>query len=749
MRIEVSGVGRALLTKKATGLELQIPIALHTSERETGLSLESIEQTIGDKKLAELDLLDAAGQEVQRLPLLPNTRNGLSLRAGKLPEGLIDLAGRQLSAELEFKFLSENGAETLIPFVLTAKLTDTTEAGQYALSDIHLKRTARTTFFLNLVLFALLILILNLWASQNNDVYNQLLPSFPSSIILTFIAVFLGINLPELKNIFSSLRAAKDFFNTSEFYFQRDTIRLLNSRLASGVLLGGTGLAAYLFLWLLFPVSLDSGNEAIVPFAPGPQPGEYQLVKNKKAYWKDLHRLKYSLRPSRPQQAYPASLFEVASTPDISIPLQSFWDAASVRSREKRYQIDASFIGCYRFEGNENTYTISQIARKCEEEQQECFCRILAFIQDNNTEDWDGESDIVYDKGVFKDRNNLTGLTEPATAKRLQPVLFRLSQIEENEFQPYGSPIDNPFIKALGEEVAELNQQGYGLTRDTLIRFINNSYQELADDYGGTVDVNKPLYARRLNGIWAFCGYLDYLCREIQLEDYQPGALQLSGPAEEMQNKFLGTGIVAQAHLKFLLLARNKLKVDKMEVDSLLGRYISKTGTEKRLDLLLKILSELEVEPDEGLAALLLAQLKTLPLAGARPTVRENVDRLMESLFWISANSQDDGLKNKYYNAFHQYLVEKDEQNAALDIAILYLEQLGRNGINPSEEQLQYFEEKVCSKWGAGKRENAPPYKAIITKDRKGPVSPKLMARATAWDSPEYLDICQQRRVSQ
>lgn len=742
MRIEVSGVGRALLAKRATGLELQIPIALYTSERETGISLESIDLSIAGKKLAEAEMLGAGGQELQHLPLAPNTRNALSLRAGKLPEGLINLAGRKLSSRLEFKFLSENGAETIIPFLLTASLADTTEDGQYALADIHLRRSARVTFFLNLFLFALLILILNLWASQNSDVYNQLLPSFPGSLILTFIAVFLGVNLPELKNIFSSLRAAKDFFNASEFYFQRDTIRLLNSRLLAGMLLGGTGLVGYLFLWLLFPVSLDSGNEAIVPFARDPASGKYQLVKNKKAYWKDLDELRYSIRGAQGQQAYPASLFEVASPPGLSLPFQGMWDGSAARPREKQYQLDASFVGCYRFGGNQNTYTLSEMIRKCEAEKVDCFCRILAFIRNTNAEGGGQESDILFADGVFKDRNNITGVTDPLSTAMLRPVLIRLSQLEGDAFSA-----DNPFREPLNREMEALSKRGYGLVKDSLVRFINDSYRELANGYGGNVDVNKPLYARQLSAIWAFCAYLDDLCREVQLEDYQPGDLSLAAPAETMQQKFIGTGAVAEAHLKFLLSARGQLKVDKGAIDAILGQYLGKTGAEKRMSLFLNALAEIPAEVDDPLAALLLDKLKALPLAGARPAVRENIGRLMEALYLIDAKGEDDGLKKRYSEAFHQYLVEQDRQNAALDIAILYLEQLGRYGLRPADFQIRFFEERVCSKWGAGKREGAPPYKAIISKDAKRQPHPLLIERATAWDSPEYLDICQQRRL--
>lgn len=747
MRIEVSGLGRALLTKKATGLELQLPIALYTSEGETGISLEGIEQTIANTKLSGVELLDTNGKEIPNLTLQPNARNAIILHAGKLPEGLVNLSEKKLNAGLEFKFLSENGAETIIPFSLTAELTPTTEGGQYALANIHLKRRARTTFFLNLILFALLILILNLWASQNNDVYNQLLPSFPSSIILTFIAVFLGLNLPELKNIFSSLRAAKDFFNTSEFYFQRDTIRLLNSRIASGVLLGVTGLAAYLFLWLLFPVNLDSGNESIVPYAKDAATGKYQMVKNKKAYWKDLGDLRYSIRGGAIQKAYPENLFEVACLPDIRLPFGAALGAARALPVEKSYQLDASFIGCYRFDKKLNNYTVSEITRRCEEEKKDCFCRILAFIRNNNTEGGERESDILFSDGIFKDRNNLTGLTDPVATQMLRPVFIRLSQLQSDAFPTGFSPADNPFLEQLVRERDSLEKRGYGLTRDTLARFINNTYSELADDYGGNVDVSKALYARQLNAVWSFCAYLDYLCRDVQLEDYGLGALQLAGPAEAMQDKFLGTGPVAIAHLKFLLLARSRLKVDKTELDAMLGQYLGKTGAEKRMSLFLDVMGGLNIEFDDSLAAMLMEHLKELPLAGALPDVRENIGRIMDGLYLISTKSTGETLKNKYYDAVHQYLVGQGRQNDRLDIAIIYLEQLGRYGLKPADAQIQYFEGLVCSKWGAGKREGAPPYKAIISKDAKRPTDPKLLERAIAWDSPEYLDICQQRRV--
>ena len=759
MRIDISTIDNSHLTKVAGTEEylLKIPLVLYTTESEEGVRLNSIDIDLkqGNERIsvAKVHIKNKQG-DIQDAPELPvNERSVFLVETEKisadiikhcLPDNSQDTAEQPLAFYFTCNFFSDKRGEVKIDFLCKAAVKKTTEDGNFMLDFREIKRSARVPLFYNLLLVLFILGMLHLWNGQNSQVFNQNPLFSPKYIapILSAIALYLGIQFNELRKVSSKLSATRDFMRSTEFYLGSDTVRLFNNRYTSIFLTIFFAVGTYFLLWQFFPVTINKMPNSFQLYAKAHD--HYEPVPSGKVYWKDLEDVKVSLDKESEQLNLNHEFIDLATVPKPSFPIFSLLDPRSSALTENKFKLDQYFLDC-----EPDPFTISEAESRCEEalandEVENCYCRILTYLKTGSSVN----CMVFLDKETmtFTDLNHNPNGVKSMPVEKLATIFHKVKAENYDSFLQESEFDQNYTVKKLGIQLEEAEKdkiEPLKVDASTITQVINDQFAILAKKYTSSEEEFKKI----LNTIWAFYLYM-HTKKGEELATTDFAKVDISETSKRLEVSALGSNTISKYYHQFLLLYRSTLerREDKMELDSILNTRIeAKTAGlfRNRFRTFTEALEMVHSNFDTTLFRNVIdPNLEKLDLSNFQDTKSQKA-KIDQALFVSRAIDLEKLRNHNYYkNLIHKKVVTASERIAKedLDIPHVYLKKLGKYGISPTKEQIAYFEDLICNRWGVGQS-----YRNKIRAEARGIFKPHdlLVELAEKWDSNAFEEECE------
>lgn len=709
MRISISSTPSPTITKSDSGYSLKLFVSIRLNENEEEVRLKSIECHVQDQVLGLFEIQDEQGKKQSDLLLQVGEQKRLILVLNDIDEKLDFFDLLSIQTAMKFQFLNANEEDLNFDFNFKAKITLNSTGDTGFLSELKFKRKARKTLFFNLLIWVLILLIVSLWGSLNKGVYGQIIPPIAFNLVLTGLAVYLGFNLSQLKSVFTNIRNTKDFFNTTEIYFQRDTIDLLGKRNFMFLSLFGFLGLAYLALWHFFPLSLKGEDIGIYEMYIEKSGAGKIPVDATKIYWKDAPKVGFTLRAPEGQENNPSEVEYLARIQENNLPVLTLLNGGVVE--ETQFTIGESCPHCQ--EEKNTTFTIKEAYYKCFELKEDCYCKILTYLKTKNTNSADTTGIALIEENRFENKN-----TRKISINELDQVLESVLE-KDNKKQAVLNLLDN--------EYADFRKP-----RQILIDFINSKLTDIAQDYDPDGGWEGP--GKKLDGVNGFCAYLHEEGLKDRIKKVKAEELKVQQFAEKVIEKGLLSNDFSESFIRFLINVEGMFKSKDSSFNDFIYQYLlGNDAFRKRSELLFNTIIDDELKMNSALSDSIFQLLKTkLPINGKRDSIRTN-----KYIHFIEAASQNEEIKDSQILNVHNYVIDppKRTSNQKNNIGLWYLKAWAESGLKPSDYQLNYFDKLVC-KLGVGGKENESRYiySDIFNKYRK--VHEILIERAEAWDDP-------------
>jgi hypothetical protein len=618
---------------------------------------------IQDGEKTELDKFRLEGEEMVRLNLVFEN----------LPPIDELFEENHFASTLTIYFLNGKEEEISIPFQFKGKKVPV-DNKRIALESVKFKRCASNTVYFSLFFIVGILVLLNVWISQHNDVFNQVVPSILANVFLTAITLYLGFELGNLRHLFTNLRSTKDFLNTTELYFERDTLNLLKGKVFASV--AGFTFLFMLFVpcWYYFPVTLDFPSEKYNSFLYQEKENVYVKVNSPKVYWKDLDSL--AITHPLPNQTYTRRPTEAAMIVDLKVPLLSHFisDSTYKYVREKKYQLDKHVsaqinVNLSPFNREDLGFTYTEFKDICERKKDSCVCDLVRVFE--------GEPGrfIIVNDTIF-DENFLTE-SKIISLDELKSFSTRL-KVNEWELKPVISYYQANFEDKIIDpdillEYMEFEFDLNGSIRDdlrfihkiSLFKFFLEKYSESSNGTGPTGKKNISI---------PFLILKDINTGTVEM----PVALKLMGFCLSYQKVYGGIDNHTLNLLERLLKYRMPDQVNEDAINQ-----------EALLDSLVQMIKENPKFIDEWIVNAILDGSSNWGITTGSSKREEYVSRIIE-LMRLCENAQE----WEAFRALHDFLeVNAEKYN---QLKRWYFRDFARSGLEPKPYQKDYFLEYVC-----------------------------------------------------
>lgn len=570
---------------------------------------------------------------------------------------------------LKIYFLNAKEEEIPIAFNFAGKKIVVDE-NRVALEETKFKRCASNTVYFSLFFIVGILVLLNVWISQHNDVFNQIFPSILANVFLTGITLYLGFELGNLRHLFTNIRSTKDFFNTTELYFERDTLNLLKGKyfsLAAG--------AVFLFMiivpcWYFFPVTLGFPSDKYHSYIYQKEENGYVKVNSPKVYWKDLDAL--AITHPLPAPTYANKPPEAAKIIDINVPLFRHFIADSTEVEEKKYQLDNKVAGQLNIAPDlirRGDFTYTSLKKICDEKNDKCACELTKLFEG------DPGTFVIVNDTIFDKRYNKSLVRIPLSdfemlSAHMEVNDWKLPVVKSRYEEHYKDKLIDPDI-LLAFMKSDLNAIDK-LRTDTSFPYRLDLYTFFLEKIGDTGLETGPTGEKNIS--------IPYLIND----DIKSGIVNASLSQKLMEFSLRYQKIYGSIDNNAPGLIVRLLKYRMPEqVDGDAKRQ------EEMLDSLVQIIKEKPEFIDDRIINAILDGSSNWGIATGSVKREEYVARIIE-LMRICDNAE----KGDAFKLLHDFLVEN-----AIDFNQLerwYFRDFARSGLAPKPYQKDYFLKYVC-----------------------------------------------------
>ncbi|MCB0661355.1 MAG: hypothetical protein KDC24_01340 [Saprospiraceae bacterium] len=728
MRIELSKENPPKFFEDNGSIAFYMKTLIRSDSKEDPIVLNRVRIENPHGGSSEMQLLDESGKELSEpLVIEPGCRKNIYLALKGLDPSSSWLVGKsqRFLYHLTYFFQADKDEVKEITFQFKGTLKGESQTLN-EFSKYSFKRTGLSFLFISLFIIFLIFLILNLWVSQNEGVFHQVIPSYLFNLLLSGGLLFLGINFGSLKKAFINLRTTKDFFNTTELYFHNDTLSLLKSRNFTLFSFAGLLFAVIVFGWILFPVKFELDRSSYSAIFLGD--GDPKFVSNDKIYWKDFSKVLITPRKDTIEVVEDLERLKIGNLKETLMPLFSPFFSRKVSIMPDSFLLDKSCSACLSEINSDREnlkITYPEIKSLCKTKKYPCMCELESFL---NTGAPEASDFSIKGRAIFY-KPNTSDWKEEVPVMKLFEIYYKAIE-EKGKEQFVAAQIDD--LKTT-----------FKVNTSSIINFINRLIKGFEEEYD-SVGQTDGKEAAKLDATWAFCAYLSK-----QGLEYGSDELTICRDLNSILEKNIGVDTVAKSFVRFALLTQSNLIVEKKSIDSLIIDYIDfkpksalGSGSLKlrnaKIDIVLSQLLEDKNSMDPDFASALVANVKQLEFTGSNHEKKENIGRVINTMFWLKAAEVNNGLS--YIRELHDLIVSKAEQEAALPR--YYFRNMARSGYAGEKFQLDYFQKYYCA-WGGGGAQNewGSTTPIIYSKEifeENGKPSQQFIDLASQWDDLLY-----------